>query len=277
MVINNLLLGESFRYSAKKCNMEVRRNEIGELQELVSYCKEIEEGIVFDEEIWNIEVEENIALSDWLFSGNGAGAEDDRRIVLEILFKSQSIIEDGNSIDISLGEFPNAAYTLFSYLLFRRKLLALSRNSDEFALVMPSCFPDTEFAENIEVEMRKIEDFQMNAPEIVQNLSVLNDEALEIFESHHGNSKEAMDILSSKLLECSPDPKHRAKLLFTFSYDENDSGDSSKKYKEILCEPHLKLIRKDSNLRIYFQWKDEQVGDNKKVLVGRIGGHPYKK
>ena len=42
-----------------------------------------------------------------------------------------------------------------------------------------------------------------------------------------------------------------------------------------MCEPHLKLINKGFNLRIYFQWKDEEVGRGEKVLVGRIGGHPY--
>lgn len=46
-------------------------------------------------------------------------------------------------------------------------------------------------------------------------------------------------------------------------------------HKSVLCEPHLKLNRPDSDLRIYFQWKDEDVGKGEKVLVGRIGRHPY--
>ena len=45
--------------------------------------------------------------------------------------------------------------------------------------------------------------------------------------------------------------------------------------KEVLCEPHLKLIRRDSDLRIYFWWCDDKIGEGQKVLVGHIGRHPY--
>ena len=84
-----------------------------------------------------------------------------------------------------------------------------------------------------------------------------------------------MRILSSMLLECSGDPKHRESLFFPFTYYENLNGINTAQEKKILCEPHLKLIRRDSDLRIYFQWCDDQVGKGEKVLVGRIGRHPY--
>ena len=45
--------------------------------------------------------------------------------------------------------------------------------------------------------------------------------------------------------------------------------------KDIGCSPHLKLIHPGSNLRIYFYWCDAVIGEGKKVLVGRIGRHPY--
>lgn len=40
--------------------------------------------------------------------------------------------------------------------------------------------------------------------------------------------------------------------------------------------PHTKLIRRDSDLRIYCYWKDERIADGSKVLIGRIGRHPWK-
>lgn len=46
--------------------------------------------------------------------------------------------------------------------------------------------------------------------------------------------------------------------------------------EQVVCHPHFKLIRDDSDLRIYFQWKDSRVGNNEKVLIGRIGRHPWK-
>ena len=45
--------------------------------------------------------------------------------------------------------------------------------------------------------------------------------------------------------------------------------------KMVVCSPHLKLIRGGSNLRIYFEWCDKDVGNGEKVLIGRIGRHPY--
>ena len=42
-------------------------------------------------------------------------------------------------------------------------------------------------------------------------------------------------------------------------------------------QPHFKLIRDDSDLRVYFWWQDDEVGDGKKVLIGRVGRHPWRK
>ena len=82
-------------------------------------------------------------------------------------------------------------------------------------------------------------------------------------------------ILSAKILECSNDPNHRNQLVFKFAYEQSQDVEKELAYVEIECSPHLKLIRKDSNLRIYFYWKDDRIGNGKKVLIGRIGRHPY--
>lgn len=37
----------------------------------------------------------------------------------------------------------------------------------------------------------------------------------------------------------------------------------------------MKLIRPDSDLRIYFFWFDDEIEKEEKVLIGHIGGHPY--
>ncbi len=69
--------------------------------------------------------------------------------------------------------------------------------------------------------------------------------------------------------------KHREHLWFPFTYIELLDGETVKREKAVLCEPHLKLIRRDSDLRIYFWWCDDKVGKGEKVLVGHIGRHPY--
>lgn len=77
--------------------------------------------------------------------------------------------------------------------------------------------------------------------------------------------------------ECSLDPKHRSELIFRFQYEEDVQGQIVKHEKMVECQPHLKLIRKDSDLRIYFYWKDSQVGNGEKVLIGRVGRHGWNK
>ena len=76
---------------------------------------------------------------------------------------------------------------------------------------MHSCFIDRYFADDILSEMKHIKDFAVHAKEITDNLA------------------EAVDILSSKLLECSMDPKHREALWFSFTYEDV--------HTDIKCEP----------------------------------------
>ena len=76
---------------------------------------------------------------------------------------------------------------------------------------------------------------------------------------------------------CAPDPKHKKYLQFEFSYEQEVDGEMKYRSKKIECQPHFKLIRDDSNLRVYFWWKDDDIGAGKKVLIGRVGRHPWKK
>lgn len=64
---------------------------------------------------------------------------------------------------------------------------------------------------------------------------------------------------------------------FEFTYEKEIDGESFQRRKTIECQPHFKLIRDDSDLRVYFWWQDEDVGDGKKVLIGRVGRHPWRK
>lgn len=284
MYINNIFLEESLHYTEQKPSFWDRSNEIADLDEIAEYCKHNEEKILYDDEkIWYEEIEKGMQFCDWLFSGEEKGREDDRRMFLEILDKKSKAIEgtklcgikSTNNIYLSLGEYAESVSNEKEYIACRRDILSEITDVEEYEEFMHSCFINSCFAENILQEMRHIEDFAMHTKEITKNLAVLNDEAIDLYNQYHDNLKEAMDILSAKLLECSGDANHRKFLFFPFTYEEVFEGETVAREKEIMCEPHLKLINKHSNLRIYFQWKDEQVGRGEKVLVGRIGGHPY--
>ena len=204
--------------------------------------------------------------------------EDDRRLIEEMLSKKWQYgnFDSGDEkILISLGQYMNGRADMKEYLDYRRSLLSNLSDVQEYEEFMQSCFPNSCFADNILKEMKNIENFPQNAKEITDNLSVLNDDAIELYRQYNTNLKKAMDILSAKLLECSPDPSHVEELYFPFMYEEQINGESVSKEKLVACSPHLKLIHKGSNLRIYFWWCDTDIGEGKKVLIGRIGRHPY--
>ena len=124
--------------------------------------------------------------------------------------------------------------------------------------------------------MRRIPQFRSCTEAIVSNLALLNDYAIEIYERHNHNAAEAMKELSVRTLECTGDPAHKAYLKFPFSYlGDGDGNEEQWQIKDIECSPHMKLIRRDSNLRIYFFWFDDRIGEGEKVLIGHIGKYPY--
>lgn len=64
------------------------------------------------------------------------------------------------------------------------------------------------------------------------------------------------------------DSKHKKYLKFNFKLDDGRT-------EKIECQPHIKVGKPNSNLRIYFCWCDSRIGKGKKILIGRIGRHPY--
>ena len=247
MRVSNVLVEESFQFTEDKPDMLYRGMEIDSLDKVADYCKSIDEKIKFSDDLYEIQVQNEVSLCEYLYASKGAGSDDDRRRLLEMLSKKCQYKTDENG-DVEIQEY------------------------EDF---MHSCFPNSHFAKDIIREMRYIKDFPQNAKEITENLSVLDDEALKLYREHHANLNVAMDILTAKLIECSPDPAHVSELLFPFEYEECMNGEIVAREKAVACSPHLKLIRKDSDLRIYFEWCDKDVGNGEKVLIGRIGRHPY--
>lgn len=276
MQINNRLEIQSFQFTKEKPNMLVRSEEIRNLADVYGYCAKIKERINYSEDLWNVVVEEGVELSEWLYYSLGEGNYEDRRLLAELIAKaSDSTGEKDEKISIALGKYYSAAYDLVSYTKLRREILQRISNPSDFGKFMPTCFVNSIFADDIINEMKNIKNFSMHTEEIVNNLAVLNDEAVSLYEKYHHNLKQAMDILSSKLLACSPDSNNKDSLKFTFSYEECINGENVARNKSITCSPHLKLIHKGSDLRIYFWWCDSEVGNGEKVLIGRIGSHPY--
>lgn len=284
MQVVNSLMEESFKYTSEK-NIGMRGDEIGNLMEIVAYCQDesVKEPVEYRDTLWEIYVQEGVTFADWLYGG-GEGNEEDKRRLMEALSKKEMVCindpmtEDVNigKIHITLGEFPPGVSNVREYIQERREILSSIRNVTDYESFMQSCFINSCFAVGILSEMKHIHNFPERAKEITKALGILNDEAITLYQQYSKSLDKAMHILSVHLQrECTPDPKHTKDLIFSFVYSEQIEGKTVAVTKDIECSPHLKLIHPGSNLRIYFYWCDAAIGEGKKVLVGRIGRHPY--
>jgi len=279
MLVNNILEEKSFQFTEDKPSMISRSSEIADLNDIVDYCNSIQEKVEYTYDLYDVYVQRDVTLVDCLYAGIGDIKEDDKRLIMEMLEKKcNSKLNEAyeKSIMISLGEYQGCAHNYSMYLEERRNILSKCSKASEYEAFMHSCFPNSCFAKNILSEMKYIKNFSENAKEITDCLSFLDDEAITLYKKYRTDLKTAMDIISGKLRKCSPESSsHLSEVLFTFEYDECLNGENIAREKEVECSPHLKLIRGDSNLRIYFQWCDKDVGEGEKVLIGRIGRHPY--
>lgn len=273
MTVNNVLEMNSLK---GVCNFSLIEKDVRRLLDIDKYISDIGESMQNSENIYSFVLDNDEFFFNWMYSDDDSLANDAdlKRAVIEVLTKNDVCTDvcSDNAINISYGEFEGCVSDKDGYVKARRAILNLARNVSEYYDFMSSCFINCEFSEDILSEMKKIQSFSSCQKAITQNLSVLNDEAMDLYKSNKNDLSKAVKELSAKLLECSLDPNHRKKLVFRFKYEDEDKIERE---KYITCEPHLKLIRKDSDLRIYFNWCDEDVGKGEKVLIGRIGSHPY--
>ena len=274
MEITNRLVEESLSWQYSGSPISVRQDDLEELTKVALYCYQINEKIQFMETLWNTEIEEECTLIDIVYGCKNAMSKDVSDMLRELITKRcQQMDKDVNSILCSCGKYTDAADNMSEYLSKRQNYLKLCVNHKEFGEFMESCFPNCRFAEGYREELKYIEDFEMSREEIVKCLALLDSRALELYKKHRHNLIEAARILQADMERtCAlTDPKHRKNLRFTFSYEE----ENNEKRKIIECQPHFKLVRDDSHLRVYFYWQDTKISNGEKVLIGRVGRHPY--
>jgi len=271
MIINNKLLEESFNYKYNLHGSDL--NEcIVSIDEIYLYVSNVGERLYFDMgSIYMQEIREGISLADWLWSSSHESNDKELKdMLVQILTKPMGKEESVFDDNIEVCFYPDNSHvsTLGQYVTQRRNILSKVTDKSEFCNFMPSCFVDSAFSTQIKNGLNPISNFSIYTAEIVKNLSVLNDEALDIYRENKSNLRVAYRIISSKLLECSTDPENVKHLRFEFISDKGD-------IEIVECSPHTKLVREDSNLRIYFYWCHENISSGQKVLIGRIGTHPY--
>lgn len=268
MIINNKLIEDSFKYDIAPINE--RLQNIYDLSDILEYCNQINEKIYSDATLMNIEVIEGITFSEWLFESEN---DDVHQLFLELYNNIQyDKTKFDKKINISLGIYEGSVWNRDLYVNERRNILSKIKNPNEYEKFMHSCFIESVFSESVTNELcHHIDNFASHTVEITNNLAYLNDNAVRLHKEHLNNTKEAIAIINSHLMKCSDDPAHKKDLYFKFEYDKN----GIREIKKVLCSVHTKLVRADSNLRIYFNWCDNDIDSGNKVLIGLIGRHPY--
>ena len=271
MRIKNHLIEDSFDYRQNKTNCDLY-DCIVSLGEINDYVTEINERLYFDDAIlYEQEIITGVTLATWLWTEYRDGNNKEYKDLLEqILTKPTGKVyaDFDTDIDVSLYPLEGYADTCTRYVEKRRGILAQISDRSEFYDFLQSCFIDSAFSLQTEAGLSTISGFERHVKEIVDSLAVLNDEAVDLYYNHKTNLSLAFKTLSAKLLDCAPDPANAHKLRFEFMKDNGESV-------TVECSPHAKLIRKDSDLRIYFYWCHDEFGEGRKVLIGRIGVHPY--
>lgn len=280
MQITNELVPESFLWENIEVPLTMRIDELSDLEKVVEYCRGLNEKVYCDDSIYSEAVEEDATLEELLYGLKKAENTDGIQFLRELFLKkiTWGEIPQDNPILCSCGEYEAAAANLKDYARLRQSYLKTLNKPQEYADFMRSCFPNSVFSDECDRELGYIKDFKENVGEITDCISLLDEKAVELFLQYSKTPEAAMKILEQELgRTCAPDPKHQKQLSFEFSYDEKIGEEIEERKKKVVCHPHFKLIRDDSNLRVYFQWKDDKVGNSEKVLIGRIGRHPWKK
>lgn len=281
MKVNNILKEESLDYSITGLALTERMNDIKALDEVSDFCMKQKEKIEYGVSLYDVLVEPDMTLLDVLYSGRRAVSQDGLAMITELIDKKWKVKSSAEPyekiIQCSLGKMEEAVCNMEEYKAARQKILKTLTSQKEYLEFMKSCFSNSVFAEGFEEEFMHIKDFKQCMEEITNCLQVLDNEAIGLYEEYKNNLQKAMEILTKKLCTCGPDPKHEKDLHFIFKYEMEENGEEVICRKDIVCSPHLKLIRDDSDLRIYFYWKDEDIYEGKKVLIGRIGRHPWSK
>lgn len=280
MEIKNKLLADSLAFTDGTKNIFGRKNELEKLDEIIRFCRGINEKVWYDSNLMELPVAPQKTFSDALFTQNAVDSADVQRLLLEIYerlsFCDDILSDDDDDIWCSCGKYEGAADTLSAYSKYRQNFLATIKKSEEYAEFMDSCFPNSIFSSGCKNEVRYIQHFEKNVREITKCLSILDEFAIPLYAKYHDNlslAKKELQAMMPKTTVALQDPKHRKEVVFEF---EDACGNGEKTATKLVeCQPHVKLVRNDSDLRIYFYWRDLNIADGKKVLIGQIGRHAW--
>lgn len=268
--MRNKLYTPSFDYKYTGYDIDHMHDKLYDLIRIITYCSDINESMQYDADIWKCMVDhEGKTLANWIFENSTKTPEDIKRFYLEFFSKISKKEEDGDIIQCGLIECEDVVTNIEEYLDKRRSFLENLNDKEEYYGLLRTCFTNLMFSKECEDGFRRMERFDEVKKEIVSVLGILDDKANKLYIECKKDGSEASKHLTSIIgRTCSPDPGNKEKLEFTFAKKNNI-------VVKVCCHIHMKLLRDDSNCRIYFWWNDEKIDKKGKTLIGWIDGHPY--
>lgn len=165
-----------------------------------------------------------------------------------------------------------------SLTLIARRLLEFE-NQVDFVEMLQRCFEKCIFSETVPSSVRRISrnKFNENKRNYIHHLSILNDDAFEIWEKEECTNNTAFCTIFQSATGISNSPENVRSTAeyryFLFNWRGlNDKGEIVNYNEKVQCEKHTKIeiYGKDAQ-RIYFEFKD--TGIEKNIMIGYIGNH----
>lgn len=240
---------------------------------------------------------DNISLSSDFMSpdSNGKTIFENMAINSTTMFLFQ-FLGKGKSLsdDIDMFDYHNQFITLNDsdsitdkYLVKNKEDLIICYQKNAYCLLDFSelfewkrkCFPELLFSEDSFGNNNKgfgtnfqKDVFEKLYKQTVDCLIALNNQTNELIRLDVSNRISTLQTSLSNI-ECSGkgsnEDKEYKKKVYTI---KEVNGEKTQVESEIICTPHFKLIRRDSNFRIYFSWGNDKIQAQKFIIV-KVGSH----
>lgn len=288
------IIPESFQYG-RESQIDIEKK----IQNFAIDLRRIKETpinhIFYHSEVYNVEIFENLTISDILNNPNSDLIDRDiiqqLRIIWELNETTDSINDIKevylpnhnenecygliafNSIADILPEY-QLVYGIDSWFKFRRHFLgAYPKNTDFFIDECKIYFENLFFHDDNKTSLKRL--FTDCVKKIIYHLSELNDkfpQSRTIPYNRTNTLRNFNVIYNHDGQTASPQGDIRKKNDLSFKFTNKDGGIES-----VYCELHLKLSHDDQDVfsndrRIYFHEGNEKI-QNGKILIGHIGKH----
>lgn len=240
---------------------------------------------------------DNISLSSDFMSpdSNGKTIFENMAINSTTMFLFQ-FLGKGKSLsdDIDMFDYHNQLITLNDsdsitdkYLVKNKEDLIICYQKNAYCLLDFSelfewkrkCFPELLFSEDSFGNNNKgfgtnfqKDVFEKLYKQTVDCLIALNNQTNELIRLDVSNRISTLQTSLSNI-ECSGkgsnEDREYKKKVYTI---KEVNGEKTQVECEIICTPHFKLIRRDSNFRIYFSWGNDKIQAQKFIIV-KVGSH----